>query len=144
LLHSTLGAPSGENQLVVKSLRPDIREPKMTKLPFLNNGQAEYSNGLVVKNPKDLNTDLNFIHNYLTKSDEPRVRGLKILKYLDENNLPITEENVKSAIDSINEFDVDNMKNFTSESLNKFLNNLYIVPIIAGAGIGAAASSNQK
>lgn len=116
----------------------------MTKLPFLNNGQAEYSNGLVVKNPKDLNTDLNFIHNYLTKSDEPRVRGLKILKYLDENNLPITEENVKSAIDSINEFDVDNMKNFTSESLNKFLNNLYIVPIIAGAGIGAAASSNQK
>lgn len=99
-----------------------------------------FSNGLVEK-PSFAQKPFN---RYLAGRDEARVRGLKILRYLDEHNLPITEENVGKVLDEMNAYDANQLSSFTRQSVIDYLKKLYILPLTVGLGATAINKNQNK
>ena len=107
---------------------------------FLPGKQLMFSNGLVEK-PSFAQKPFN---RYLAGRDEARVRGLKILRYLDEHNLPITEENVGKALDEMDAYDANQLSAFTRESVIDYLKRLYVLPLAVGLGATAVNKNQNK
>lgn len=100
-----------------------------------------YSNGLEEIEPISYDTSRHNFNAYVAGRDESRVRGLKILRALDEEGLPVTEDNVTTKIWNMEDNDVSQLGRFTPKSRTDYLDRLFVLPLI---GLGGAALSKQK
>lgn len=127
-LHATLKRGSLAENVLKKSWLIDANYSH-------NDGENRWvwTNGLVQKEPDDIPSDFD---RYVNSHDEPRVRGLKILRALDEQGLPLTKGNVEKEMFVTGDPDTFDFHRFTMESVLQYLNKLYgIVPLAGGVAV---------
>lgn len=121
-----------EHEDLHASLKPGTKAEQVLKDSGLIDGVRiepdgyMFSNGLQeLRIPGKLLTDnqVDFT-NYVAGRDEARVRGLKILRALDEEGLPVTEDNVTDKIWNTDN-DVSQLGKFTPQSRTAYIDKLF-------------------